>query len=95
MAGKLLESRSKANDDTYEKNLKWAVKILEEEHIVGVIEPICSYGVPGYYLDNFERGKILFSISWLSCFTFYEILYPLYSNSSYKRYQQSKLKANV
>lgn len=61
MAGKLLESPVKENNDVYEKNLKWAAKILEQEHIVGVIEPICSYGVPGYYLNSYERGIFLFN----------------------------------
>lgn len=44
---------------TYESNLKYAAHLLEPENIVGVIEPICSYGVPGYYLNSYDRGNWL------------------------------------
>lgn len=56
MAGKLTTPPTQANHDAYEQNLTWAARILAEENIVGIIEPICSYGVPGYYLNNFNRG---------------------------------------
>lgn len=56
MSGKLTEKATPLHHETYEQNLRYAASVLEPEGIVGVIEPICKYGVPDYYLDNYERG---------------------------------------
>lgn len=56
MAGKVIGSVTQQHHDTYEKNLRYAADVLAPEGIVGVIEPICVYGVPDYYLNNYARG---------------------------------------
>lgn len=59
MAGKIV---SKMTDtgmwDNYKENLQYAVEILEEKHIIGLIEPISIFGIPDYFLDTFIKGKI-------------------------------------
>lgn len=40
------------------RNLKFAAEQLESTGIIGVIEPINNYSVPGYYLNNYEKGVI-------------------------------------
>lgn len=57
MAGKVVGSVTQDYHNTYIENLKYAASVLEPENIVGVIEPICTYGVPDYYLNNYERGN--------------------------------------
>uniref|UniRef100_A0A1B0D072 Xylose isomerase-like TIM barrel domain-containing protein n=1 Tax=Phlebotomus papatasi TaxID=29031 RepID=A0A1B0D072_PHLPP len=54
MAGKVSEP-TEDNHEAYVENLKYAVKILEKENIVGLIEPINRYAVPGYYLNSYEK----------------------------------------
>jgi hydroxypyruvate isomerase len=54
MSGKLEQSPTKENHDTFISNLKYAAKILESEGIVGVIEPINHYSVPGYFLHDYK-----------------------------------------
>lgn len=44
------------NNEAYEKNLRWAVNLLEKENIVGLIEPINKYSVPGYYMNCYDRA---------------------------------------
>lgn len=61
MAGKINGPVTQAHHDTYEKNLKFAANRLEKENIIGVIEPISVQGVPGYYLNSYERGNPLLS----------------------------------
>lgn len=56
MAGKVIGPVTQLHHDTYEKNLRYAADVLAPEGIVGVIEPICVYGVPDYYLNNYARG---------------------------------------
>lgn len=56
MAGKLQGPATQANHETYETNLQYAVKILEKEGIVGLIEPINPYSIPNYYLNSYQRG---------------------------------------
>ncbi|XP_075984403.1 hydroxypyruvate isomerase-like protein Gip [Anticarsia gemmatalis] len=55
MAGKL-ENPTSQNWDTYENNLKYAADVLRSENIVGVIEPINPYSVPGYFLNDFHKA---------------------------------------
>lgn len=55
MAGKV-EKVTEENHSVYEKNLKYAVTLLEQENILGVIEPINKYAVPNYYLNCYDRG---------------------------------------
>lgn len=38
------------------RNLKFAAEHLESTGIVGVIEPINNYSVPGYYLNSYDKG---------------------------------------
>jgi len=38
------------------QNLRAALPILEENEIVGLIEPINNYSVPGYFLNNYDTG---------------------------------------
>lgn len=56
MAGKVIGGSNQSNHDAYVRNLRYAASVLEPAGIVGLIEPISKYGVPGYYLDNYERG---------------------------------------
>lgn len=56
MAGKLQQAPTKDHHITYIKNLKYAASVLAAENITGVIEPICKYGVPGYYLNSYDDG---------------------------------------
>lgn len=44
-------------DDTYERNLRFAVNLLEKENIVGLIEPINKYVIPRYYMNSFDKGN--------------------------------------
>lgn len=45
------------NDTLYESNLRYAAKIFEKENILGLIEPINKYSVPGYYLNSYDKGN--------------------------------------
>ncbi|CAG9855206.1 unnamed protein product [Phyllotreta striolata] len=56
MAGKLDGCPTEANDCAYENNLRYAVKLLEKENILGLIEPINSYSVPNYYMNSYEKA---------------------------------------
>lgn len=56
MAGKLTSPPSAEHDSTYVKNLKTAASILEQNNIVGVIEPINKYALPGYYLACYKKA---------------------------------------
>ena len=49
-------SPTSENDTAYENNLRYAAKKFESEGILGLIEPINKYSVPGYYMNNFEKG---------------------------------------
>lgn len=54
MAGKLTDKSRSEHLKTYINNLKYASKILEENNIIGLIEPINKYSLPHYFLDNYE-----------------------------------------
>uniref|UniRef100_A0A182QS99 Putative hydroxypyruvate isomerase n=1 Tax=Anopheles farauti TaxID=69004 RepID=A0A182QS99_9DIPT len=56
MAGTPNGTPNAANDRTYLANLQAAAPILGRNNIVGVIEPICTYGVPGYYLSCYKKA---------------------------------------
>lgn len=58
MAGKVNGPTTAQNDATYLSNLKMAATILEKNNLLGVIEPINQYSVPGYYLSCYEKGKL-------------------------------------
>lgn len=54
MAGKLTEKPRSEHLKTYISNLKYSAKILEENNIVGLIEPINKYSLPNYFLDSYD-----------------------------------------
>lgn len=56
MAGKLTGPSTAQHDATYLSNLKTAAAILEMNNLLGVIEPINKYSVPGYYLSCYEKA---------------------------------------
>ncbi|XP_059620908.1 putative hydroxypyruvate isomerase [Phlebotomus argentipes] len=55
MAGKVSKP-TEDNRKVYVENLKYAANVLEKENIVGLIEPINKYAVPGYYLNSYETA---------------------------------------
>nr|CAD7427065.1 unnamed protein product [Timema monikensis] len=57
MAGTVNEP-TEEHAKVYENNLRFASKLLENEGIVGLIEPINCYSVPKYYLNSYEKGYI-------------------------------------
>nr|CAD7606518.1 unnamed protein product [Timema genevievae] len=57
MAGTVNEP-TEEHAKVYEDNLRFASKQLENEGIVGLIEPINCYSVPKYYLNSYEKGHI-------------------------------------
>ncbi|KFB38232.1 AGAP003099-PA-like protein [Anopheles sinensis] len=56
MAGKLNGPATDDHDITYLGNLQLAAPILERNNIIGVIEPINKYAVPGYYLSCYDTA---------------------------------------
>lgn len=54
MSGKLDGPSTDVNRAVFLTNLKYAAPILEKEGIVGIIEPINNYSVPGYFLQDFK-----------------------------------------
>lgn len=56
MSGKLEGSSTAAHFETFVENLKYAAEILEQENLVGVIEPINHYSVPGYFLHDYKTA---------------------------------------
>lgn len=60
MAGKHEEPTDERNENFYLANLRFAAAKLAEEGILGLIEPINKYAVPGYYLHSFDQAlKVL------------------------------------
>lgn len=45
------------------RNLQFAAEQLESTGIIGVIEPINNYSVPGYYLNSYDKGVIQTCVS--------------------------------
>lgn len=56
MAGKHDEPTDQRHENFYISNLRFAASRLAEENIIGVIEPINKYAVPGYYLHCFDHA---------------------------------------
>lgn len=75
MAGKHTEPVDEKNDAFYLANLRVAAQLLNEANLIGVIEPINKYSVPGYYLNCFDKGKR--KKIHLNCF----LLHLIYSHS--------------
>lgn len=53
MSGKV-DNPTQANRDTFNANLRFAAPLLEQASIMGVIEPINNYSVPGYFLNDYK-----------------------------------------
>uniref|UniRef100_A0A336MKW6 Putative hydroxypyruvate isomerase n=1 Tax=Culicoides sonorensis TaxID=179676 RepID=A0A336MKW6_CULSO len=56
MAGKHTEPTDEKNNAFYLANLRAAALLLHEENLMGVIEPINKYSVPGYFLNCYEKA---------------------------------------
>lgn len=54
MSGKLENLPTNEHRETFTSNLKYAASQLESENIIGVIEPINHYSVPGYFLNDYK-----------------------------------------
>lgn len=66
MSGKHTEPTDEKNDAFYLANLRVAAQLLNEANLIGVIEPINKYSVPGYYLNCYDKGNdCLYSIDFL------------------------------
>lgn len=57
MSGRQMENQG--SEATLLKNMQAAVPILEQNNIVGLLEPINGYSVPQYFLNNYETGELL------------------------------------
>ena len=55
MSGKVSATQP-GSERTLRANLSRALPVLKENDIVGLIEPINFYSVPGYFLNDFELG---------------------------------------
>lgn len=56
MAGKINGQPTASHHETYLANLKFAAQYLESEGILGVIEPINHYSLPGYYMHDYKHA---------------------------------------
>jgi len=54
--GGIVDQPTEANQEAYDKNLRYATRIFEAENITGLIEPINKYSVPAYYLNSYEQA---------------------------------------
>ncbi|CRK86899.1 CLUMA_CG000721, isoform A [Clunio marinus] len=54
MSGKLDSPPTKEYHEMFVSNLKYAAGFLEKENLIGVIECINHYSVPGYYLNSYS-----------------------------------------
>lgn len=52
MSGK--EAKTPEHHEVFLKNLKYATKFLEQEGIIGVLEPINHMSVPDYFLHDYN-----------------------------------------
>lgn len=41
------------------RNLQFAAEQLESTGIIGLIEPINNYSLPGYYLNCYDKGAFV------------------------------------
>ncbi|XP_065566381.1 putative hydroxypyruvate isomerase isoform X2 [Artemia franciscana] len=60
MSGKIFSSKivDSAMSDIYFENLSLAADLLEEERLIGLIEPINNRTVPGYFMNSFKTEHI-------------------------------------
>jgi len=56
MAGLVQGQPTPSHLETYKNNLKKASKLLAAENLVGVIEPINKYAVPGYFMNCYDKA---------------------------------------
>lgn len=56
MSGKHTDTPDEKNDAFYLANLRVAAQLLNDANLIGVIEPINKYSLPGYYLNCYEKG---------------------------------------
>ncbi|KAM7361938.1 hydroxypyruvate isomerase-like protein Gip [Cochliomyia hominivorax] len=54
MSGMVKSSPFEEHLKTYQSNLKYAAGLLEQENMLGLIEPINKYSVPSYFMNSFE-----------------------------------------
>uniref|UniRef100_A0A1A9W2P7 Putative hydroxypyruvate isomerase n=1 Tax=Glossina brevipalpis TaxID=37001 RepID=A0A1A9W2P7_9MUSC len=57
MSGLMNDQSFEKHFSTYEDNLKYAVKELEQNELMGLIEPINNYSVPSYFMNNYETAR--------------------------------------
>lgn len=57
MAGKFSEPTTLDHDDVYVENLKHCAKELQQRDMIGLIEPINKYALPGYFLNSYDKGE--------------------------------------
>ncbi|KAK7590380.1 hypothetical protein V9T40_001993 [Parthenolecanium corni] len=55
MAG-IVESPTSEHEHTYRTNLIHASQVLQQEQMVGVIEPISSFALPNYFMNSFDKA---------------------------------------
>lgn len=56
MAGRVERSERPKAYETYVGNLYWAADRLKQEDMIGLIEPINKYDVPGYFLNDSSQA---------------------------------------
>lgn len=52
----VVEGATGLNDETYEKNVLYAISKFQKQGIIGLIEPINNITVPNYYMNDFRKG---------------------------------------
>lgn len=57
-----VEKETPENLKVLEENLKTAVGLLQQNEIIGLIEPINNYSVPKYFLNNYDKGNFMIVI---------------------------------
>lgn len=57
MSGVLQDAATEENDSVYKTNIQYAARVLENENLLCVIEPINKYSVPNYYLNCYDKGN--------------------------------------
>lgn len=55
----VIETEAPEHLMVYRSNLNLAEKMLRENDIVGVIEPINKYSLPNYFLNDYKKGWYL------------------------------------
>uniref|UniRef100_A0A1B0GDY5 Putative hydroxypyruvate isomerase n=1 Tax=Glossina morsitans morsitans TaxID=37546 RepID=A0A1B0GDY5_GLOMM len=57
MSGLMKDQSFEKHFSTYQDNLKYAVKELERNNLMGLIEPINNYSVPSYFMNNYDIAR--------------------------------------